>query len=68
MQIQHNLADLSTWEDIEFKLVHTKVKPGTEHDPFLHEFAQAVVSAAEKKVKNSEFDLNNANMLHPKSL
>jgi putative hydrolases of HD superfamily len=41
-QIQHNLADLKTWEEIEFELVYTKMDQHCNHDSYLKELCDQV--------------------------
>ena len=42
VQIQHNLADLSTWLPLEHDLVYTKMDRPCAHDAFLAAFCEAV--------------------------
>jgi putative hydrolase of HD superfamily len=53
VQIQHNLADISTWEPVEYDLVRTKMDPHCNYDSFLTSLCQAVKSEAEKKMSPS---------------
>ncbi len=50
VQLQHNLADLSTWEEIEYDLVYTKMDEHCRHDRFLRTFCDAVKRGAEEKM------------------
>lgn len=50
VQIQHNMAQLETWLPIEYDLVHTKMDPHCEYDPFIKRFCQAVKEQAEAKI------------------
>jgi putative hydrolases of HD superfamily len=52
VQIQHNLADLATWEEIEFDLVYTKMGKHTSHDAFLSAMCDAVISDAEDEMRS----------------
>ncbi len=51
VQIQHNLADFSTWEEVEYDLVYTKMDEPCSHDYFLREICDAVKTEAEIKMK-----------------
>jgi len=57
VQIQHNLADLSTWEEIEYALVYTKMDPHCGHDRFLRELCEAVKLEGEEKMKAGGIDV-----------
>ena len=37
VQMQHNLADLGTWEEVEYDLVYTKMDRHCAHDRFLQQ-------------------------------
>lgn len=50
VQVQHNLADLATWEPLERDLVYTKMDAPSAHDPTLAAFARAVRAQAEEKL------------------
>lgn len=56
VQIQHNLADLSTWEEIEYDLVYTKMDEPCAHEPFLRAFCAAVKAEAEGKMARGGVD------------
>lgn len=57
VQIQHNIADIRSWEDIEFDLVYTKLDQPCEYDAFLRVLSSAVKSDAEKKMKQEGVDV-----------
>lgn len=57
VQIQHNFADFSTWEDIEYDLVYTKMDKPCSHDSFLREVCEAVKEESEKKMEQGGVDL-----------
>lgn len=57
VQVQHNLADLSTWEPVEHELVYWKMHRPCGHDPFLAAFAQAVTDQAEAKMRDGGVDI-----------
>jgi len=57
VQIQHNLADLSTWEEIEYGLVYTKMDRHCAHDAFLRDLCGAVKRDAEEKMKAGGVDV-----------
>lgn len=50
VQIQHNMAQISTWEPIEFELARTKMDPHCNYDSFLMTLCQLVKKDAEKKM------------------
>lgn len=56
VQIQHNLAQLSTWEPAEYSLVYTKMDRHCEHDPFLSALCEAVKADAERKWREAGID------------
>jgi putative hydrolase of HD superfamily len=56
VQMQHNLADLRTWDDVEYDLVYTKMDPHCAHDSFLRDLCAAVKSDAEDKWRRSGID------------
>jgi putative hydrolase of HD superfamily len=56
VQVQHNLADLSTWEPIEYDLVYTKMDAPCAVDPFLAAFCTAVKEQAERKMRAAGID------------
>jgi putative hydrolase of HD superfamily len=51
VQIQHNLAELSTWEPVEYGLIHTKMVRPCAFDPFLAALAARVTAKAEAKIR-----------------
>lgn len=57
VQIQHNPADLSTWEPIEYDLVYTKMDKRSGHDAFLMAVVQAVRAQAKSKSIREEATL-----------
>lgn len=50
VQIQHNLADLATWEPVEYGLIHTKMTGPCAFDPFLAALARRITAQAEAKI------------------
>ena len=58
VQIQHNLADLGTWEPVEYPLVYTKMDSPSSADPFLQAVCDAVKSHAEAKMKAGGIDVD----------
>jgi len=56
VQMQHNMADLKTWEDIEFDLVYTKMDKYCKHDKFLSKLCDSVKEWAEKEM--DDFGVN----------
>jgi putative hydrolase of HD superfamily len=57
VQVQHNLADLSTWEPVEHELVYTKMHERCAHDAFLWQLLVGVRTAAETKMREGGVDL-----------
>jgi putative hydrolase of HD superfamily len=56
VQVQHNQADLHTWEEVEYDLVYTKMDRHCRHDSFLQALCDAVKDAAEEKLRNAGID------------
>ncbi len=56
VQIQHNNADFSTWEEIEYNLVYTKMDKPCEHDSFLRALCDGVKSQSEDKMLKNGID------------
>ncbi len=50
VQIQHNFADLKTWEEIEYDLVYTKMDNYCAHDSFLVSLCAEVKTQAEEEM------------------
>jgi len=57
VQFQHNLADLQTWEAIEYELVYTKMDASCHHDPFLTRLCEAIKQKAEHKLRDGGIDI-----------
>ena len=57
VQLQHNLADLTTWEEIEYELVYTKMDRHCEHDAFLKQLCEVIKLDAERKLQQAGIDL-----------
>jgi putative hydrolases of HD superfamily len=57
VQIQHNLADLKTWEEVEYGLVYTKMDRFCAHDRYLRELCAAVKLEAETKMRSAGVDV-----------
>ena len=58
VQIQHNWADISTWEEIEYDLVYTKMDQHCAHDRFLRDLCAVVRKASEEKLVSCGIDVN----------
>lgn len=58
VQIQHNLADIDTWEPIEYDLVYTKMLDRCSHDSFLTALCSAVREQAEDKMLVAGIDVS----------
>ena len=56
VQVQHNLADLATWEEVEYDLVYTKMDRHCAHDAFLQALCTAVKDQAGKKLRAAGLD------------
>ena len=56
VQVQHNLADLSTWEPVEYGLVYTKMDERCAHDAFLRRLLAGIRAAAETKMREGGID------------
>ncbi len=67
VQVQHNLADLATWEPVEYGLVYTKMDASCAHDRFLVAFCDAVKAQAEDKMQAGGVDIGavKARILNP---
>lgn len=57
VQNQHNLADFSTWEPVEYGLVYAKTGRHSGHDAFLRAFTEAVVAGGEQKMAEAGVDV-----------
>jgi putative hydrolase of HD superfamily len=57
VQMQHNLSDLSTWEEVEYELVYTKMDRFCGHDRFLRELCEAIKAQAEEKMRAAGIDV-----------
>ncbi len=57
VQLQHNLADFSTWEEIEYDLVYTKMDGPCAHDSFLEQLCYALKTQAEEKMRANGVDV-----------
>ncbi|MEM7799237.1 MAG: HAD family hydrolase, partial [Chloroflexota bacterium] len=57
VQIQHNLADFSTWTPVEYGLVYTKMDQLTAYDPFLDALCQQIKGEAESKMVENGVDV-----------
>ncbi len=58
VQFQHNLADLQTWEEIEYDLVYTKMDTSCQHDKFLTILCEAIKQGAENKLIAGGIDID----------
>lgn len=56
VQLQHNHADFSTWEEIEYELSYLITKH-TDFDPVIDELKELIVEGAEKKMLNAGIDV-----------
>lgn len=57
VQLQHNLADFSTWEEIEYGLVYNKMDKPCAHDAFLRAMSSAIQQQAEQKMLSAGVDV-----------
>jgi putative hydrolase of HD superfamily len=51
VQIQHNLADFSTWTPAEHALIYDKIERPCAYDPFLTALCKAIQAEAETKLR-----------------
>ncbi len=51
VQIQHNLADFSTWTAAEYALIYDKIERPCAYDPFLTALCKAIQAEAEAKLR-----------------
>ena len=58
VQVQHNLADISTWEPVEHALVYTKMDDRCVHDAFLRQLLAGVRATAEAKMREGGVDVD----------
>jgi len=58
VQVQHNLADLSTWEPVEHGLVYSKMDERCAHDSFLRQLLVGIRSTAETKMREGGVDVD----------
>jgi putative hydrolase of HD superfamily len=56
-QIQHNLSDLATWEEIECDFVYTKINKHCDYDDFLKALCEEVKRRAEMKMQAGGIDI-----------
>lgn len=56
VQVQHNLASLDTWDDLEFDLAYNKMQKHCAHDPFLVDFCEAVMRQSDAKLRADGID------------
>ena len=57
VQVQHNLSDLSSWQQVEYELVYTKMDRFCRHDRFLQELCEAIKAQAEEKMRAAGVDV-----------
>jgi putative hydrolase of HD superfamily len=57
VQIQHNRADFSTWEEVEYDLIYTKMDDSCAHDSYLRELCETVKAQAEEKMLENGVDV-----------
>lgn len=57
VQLQHNLADFSTWEEVEYGLVYNKMEKPCAHDAFLQAMSLAIQQQAEQKMRSEGVDV-----------
>lgn len=56
VQVQHNLADIDSWEPVEYGLVYTKMDPSCAYDSFLKALCDQVKADAERKMDAAGID------------
>ncbi len=57
VQIQHNHANFSSWEEIEYDLVYTKMDAPCSHDELLVKMCEGVKKDAEEKMASNGIDI-----------
>ena len=57
VQAQHNLADLATWEPVEYELVYTQMDARCAHEPFLRQLLAGIRAAAEAKMRDGGINI-----------
>ena len=57
VQLQHNVADFSTWEQIQYALVYTNMDRFCSHDSFLRELCAVITLEAEEKMRSAGVDV-----------
>ncbi len=57
VQLQHNFAELSTWEEVEYGLVYSKMDKPCAHDAFLAAMSTAIKQQAERKMQAGGIDV-----------
>lgn len=58
VQLQHNFADLSIWEEVEYGLVYSKMDKPCAHDAFLGAMSAAIKQQAERKMQAGGIDVS----------
>jgi putative hydrolases of HD superfamily len=58
VQVQHNLADLSTWEPVEHGLVYSKMDERCAHDAFLRQLLVGIRATAKTKMREGGVDVD----------
>jgi len=58
VQMQHNLADIKTWEPVEYELLYSKMRPRCVHDKFLESLCATVEAEGEKKLIQAGVDID----------
>lgn len=58
VQLQHNLADISTWTPVEYGLVHSKMDAECAHDETLRAVLQVIRGQAEHKMATARLTLD----------
>ncbi len=56
VQIQHNEADIKTWETIEYELIYSR-RPFTDFDTTINRLREMIEHDAEKKLKSAGIDI-----------
>jgi hypothetical protein len=64
VQFRHNVADLSTWEEVEYRLVFTKMDRHCSRDRFLREPCAMMKREAEEKMRVGGVDVSSSSAQH----
>lgn len=58
VQLQHNLASIDSWEEIEYDLVYTKMRKRCDYDSFLLKLCAQIEADGETKMREAGIDVD----------